>query len=154
MKQLEEYREQALSDIVSNQAIKDYLLNTVNSTVDGETLIMKNVFPYWKVPDVKTTAGNYIAMSVTVPNVENITVKNMAIKIGIWCHEKLVPCTVTVNGDVKKKLRYDLITKELNAIFNRSKKYGFDLKLYSMADSNPAPEYQGVIIVYRTGDFN
>ena len=150
MNKLSEYRQIAMSKIVNSQKIKDYLLNTSNSVADGKTLLMKNVFPFWKIPNIKTTAANYIVMSVNVPSIVNDTFKCMSLKIGILCHENMIECSV----DGKKYLRYDLIAEEIDELFNKNKDLGFKLHLTSVQDYNPVESYNGLVLMYNTEDFN
>jgi hypothetical protein len=150
--EIPEYRAKAMEKIATNQRIKDYLTDTVNSTVAPADLINRHIYPYWRIPGSTTTAKNFVLLSIYVPRVIDRTFKEVTVKVGAFSFDSTINCIDPDSG--KNRLRYDLLANELDEIFNGSDVFGMKLGLISTQETLLFDDCYGVILTYKTVDFN
>lgn len=146
------YRATAMDMISNNQKIKDYLTNRENSTVQSESLLFTQIFPYYFIPGTTQKGQSFITMVFRVPRVIDRTFKEIQIQIFIFSATKILPCVDTATG--KKRLRTDLIANEIDTMFNGSNSFGLKLELVSTDDISPLEDYFGTRLTYNCTEFN
>lgn len=146
------YRSEALKQIVNNKKIKELLLNKQDVTDDDSSLIGKYVFPYQFLPGTTEEAKSCITMLLSAPDVDSRSILCMKMIFYVFSHESLI-WTVDDNG--LQCLRYDLISEELDKMFNGSDAFGLKLHLVSRHDGYmPMDNFHGCQLIYETSDFN
>ena len=146
------YRSTALKQITGNQRIKDLLLNKDNATETDIDLVGHYVFPYQFLPGVTEEAKSCITMILSAPTVSNRSILRMKMIFYVFSHESLIWAP---DDDGVLCLRYDLISEELDKMFNGSDAYGLKMQLVSRHDGyNPMDNFHGCQLIYETNDFN
>lgn len=150
--EIPEFRSNAMMKIASNQRIKDYLTGNTGSTDSPQSLINKYIYPYWRVPGSMVSDKAFILLSVFAPHVIDRTFKDVTVEVGILVPEGGMMCVDPDSG--KTRLRFDLMANEIDKIFNGSTEFGMKLVLVSTRDYSPYSDCYGVILKYKTVDFN
>lgn len=146
------YRSTALQQIIENKKIKSLLLNTQDSVDSDVSMIGKYVFPYQFLPGTTEEAKSCITMLLSASDVSSRSILRMKMIFYVFCHESLL---WVKDDDGKMCLRFDLITEELDKMFNGSDAFGLKLQLVSRYDGYiPMDNFHGCQLIYETNEFN
>ena len=152
LSEFRKYRSSALKQIANNQKIKSLLLDKDQHVDDDMSLVGRYIFPYQFMPGVTEEAKTCITMLLTAPEVYNRSILRMRMIYYIFSHESLlwVP-----DNDGVMCLRFDLISEEIDKMFNGSDAFGLKLQLVSRYDGYiPMDNFHGCQLIYETNDFN
>lgn len=146
LEELSKYKIEIMKRLCLDTEIQSLILLS-ESQNQGREMMYKNIFPYAFVPNTVTNANTFICFDLEVQRVENRTFKDINILFWIFTHQSLMR---TDEG-----IRTDLIASEVDKILNGNKDLGLGtVELKKVLRVNPAKDYHGRTLVYRSVDFN
>ena len=146
LEELSKYKIEIMKRLCLSEKIQSLILLS-KSQNSGREMMYKNIFPYAFVPDTVTNAGTFICFDLEVQRVENRTFKDINILFWIFTHQSLM----RADGGI----RTDLIASEVDKILNGNRDLGLGtVELKKVLRVNPAKDYHGRSLVYRSVDFN
>lgn len=146
LEELSKYKIEIMKRLCLNSEIQSLILLS-KSQNQGREMMYKNIFPYAFVPDTVTNSSTFICFDLEVQRVENRTFKDINILFWIFTHQSLMR---TENG-----IRTDILANEIDKIMNGNKDLGLGtVDLKKVLRVNPAKDYYGRMLVYRSVDFN
>lgn len=147
LEQLPDYRTNIMSGICRSSEIIDLLRPSDNPDMPVIEMQYKYIFPYDHIVDTTTEAGAYLCFDIDVPRVIDRTFVDLSIYIWIIVHERYM---CVPNG-----LRLDRLGIAVEKLMNGSRDFGLGtVELKSFTRLNPAEQFHGRAMVYRTVDFN
>ena len=146
LEELSKYKIEIMKRLCLSEKIQSLILLS-KSQNSGREMMYKNIFPYAFVPDTVTNAGTFICFDLEVQRAKNRTFKDINILFWIFTHQSLIR---TENG-----IRTDILADEIDKILNGNKDLGLgSAELRKVLRINPAKDYHGRTLVYKTVDFN
>lgn len=146
LEELSKYKIEIMKRLCLNSKIQNLVL-LYESQNQGKEMMYRYIFPYAFVPDTVTSANTFICFDLEAQRVENRTFKDMNILFWIFTHQSLMR---TNDG-----IRTDLLANEIDKIMNGNKNLGLGtVELKKVLRVNPAKDYHGRTLIYRSVDFN
>lgn len=147
LEQLPDYRASLMSGICWSDEITSLLKPADNPDISVLDMQYKYIFPYDHMVDTTTKAGAYLCFDIDAPRVIDRIFVDLTIYIWIIVHER---CMRTPDG-----LLLDRLGIAVEKLMNGSREYGLGtVELKSFTRLNPAEQFHGRAMVYRTVDFN
>ena len=136
-----------MKSLCLSEKIQRLILLTPPNNTNGREMMYKNIFPYPYVPDTVVEANTFICFDMEVRRVQNRTFKDVSISFWTFTHQSLMR--------TKDGIRTDLLANEIDNIINGNRKFGLGtVELQSVTLMNPAKDYHGRTLIYRSVDFN
>lgn len=114
-----------------------------------DSLIYKNLYPFWKVVDTQTNADCYILVSVDLVGMNRVNTmfSNIHVNFRILCHQD------RMKMKNKNATRIDFLSMELRKLFNNQTKYGVGvLRLVSDVENILSEKYQYRDLTFHVTD--
>lgn len=149
LEELSKYKIEIMKRLCLSEKIQSLILlsEPQNTEYQGKEMMYKNIFPYAFVPDTVTSARTFICFDLEVQRVENRTFKDIDILFWTFTHQSLMR---TGEG-----VRPDLVANEIDKIINGNRDLGLGtVELKKVLGVNPAKDYHGRSLIYRSVDFN
>ena len=144
--ELSKYKIEIMKRLCLSKEIQSLILFS-ESENQGKEMMYKNIFPYAFIPDTVTDASTFICFDLEIQRVQNRTFKDINMLFWIFTHQSLMR---TENG-----IRTDIISNEVDKILNGNKNFGLGTsELKKVLRINPAKDYHGRSLIYKTVDFN
>lgn len=144
--ELSKYKIEIMKRLCLSDKIQSLILLS-KSQRNGREMMYKNIFPYAFVPDTVVNSNTFICFDLEVQRVQNRTFKDINILFWIFTHQSLM----RADGGI----RTDLIASEVDKILNGNRDLGLGtVELKKVLRVNPAKDYHGRNLVYRSVDFN
>jgi len=144
--ELSKYKIEIMKKLCSNNKIQS-LIMLYKTQNQGREMMYKNIFPYAFIPDTVTNASTFICFDLEVERVQNRTFKDINILFWIFTHQTLMR---TSEG-----IRTDILADEIDKIINGNRNLGLGtVELKKVLRVNPAKDYHGRSLLYRSVDFN
>ena len=144
--ELSKYKIEIMKRLCLNAKIQSLIL-LPESQKGGKEMMYKNIFPYSFVPDTVVNSSTFICFDLEIQRVENRTFKDINILFWIFTHQSLMR--------TNEGIRTDLIASEVDKILNGNRDLGLGtVELKKVLRVNPAKDYHGRNLVYRSVDFN
>lgn len=111
------YKQNAISEIINDP---DLVKAIDESATNPESLIKKNIFPYFRVPTLDAETRTYVNICMSYPELRYKTnyMRDVYLQVCIICHQDKMD---TEYGAT----RLDYIAAKMDEIFLNSRKYGF-----------------------------
>ena len=146
LEELSKYKIEIMKRLCLSKEIQSLILFS-ESENQGKEMMYKNIFPYAFIPDTVTDASTFICFDLEIQRVQNRTFKDINMLFWIFTHQSLMR---TENG-----IRTDIIANEVDKILNGNKNFGLGTsELKKVLRINPAKDYHGRSLIYKTVDFN
>ena len=146
LEELSKYKIEIMKRLCLSKEIQSLILFS-ESENQGKEMMYKNIFPYAFIPDTVTDASTFICFDLEIQRVQNRTFKDINMLFWIFTHQSLMR---TDNG-----IRTDIIANEVDKILNGNKNFGLGTsELKKVLRINPAKDYHGRTLIYKTVDFN
>ena len=146
LEELSKYKIEIMKRLCLSKEIQSLILFS-ESENQGKEMMYKNIFPYAFIPDTVTDASTFICFDLEIQRVQNRTFKDINMLFWIFTHQSLMR---TENG-----IRTDIIANEVDKILNGNKNFGLGTsELKKVLRINPAKDYHGRTLIYKTVDFN
>ncbi len=143
-----DYKNQLVSDIISNPEIVRLLNDNDEVLTSPEELIYTQIFPYEYVPETIEHGQTFVCCDVDVQRSLNKTFLSPVLYIWIFTHKSKLRLT---EGGV----RVDRIASEISKTINGSRYYGLgELNMYSSKRFAPINDYQGKVLTFHMTEFN
>lgn len=147
LEQLPDYRDEIMSGICQSDDIINLLRPENDPNMPIIDMQYKYIFPYDHMVNTTTEAGAYLCFDIDVPRVIDRTFVDLTIYIWIIVHERYMR--------MPDGLRLDKLGIAIEQLMNGSKDYGLGtVELKSFTRLNPAEQFHGRALVYKTVDFN
>jgi hypothetical protein len=146
-----EYKNQLLSEIVNNPLIEEAIASTAKDYIQGQgdTLIGRNVFPMFYVPDIQLESGTYIGCEAETIKVNAKNPSYHDIKITIW----VIAHRDSIYWPQKGCSRLDYISDKLRDMLQNSECYGYGtLNLTSNTSHLLNPKFSYRQLQFKTVD--
>lgn len=150
-----EYKRSAMAKLASTDSIVK-ALNAKSSSGDylepGD-LFYTHIFPYAFLPETVETAGAYITLEVSMPNVSTVNYffKDVLITFTIICHQDVMKMTDDEPLGSTGATRADYISVEIDKLFNKSTGMGrTELELVSNIEGAIDPVHRCRIMRFKT----
>ena len=144
--ELSKYKSKVMQMLCENPKIQVLILSKESLNPKKE-LMYKYVFPYAFVPDTVTNSSTFICFDIEVKRVENRSFKDLSIMFWIFSHQSILR--------TNEGVRTDVLADEVDKIMNGNKNLGLGtVELKTVGRVNPAKDYFGRTLVYRSVDFN
>ncbi len=144
--ELSKYKIELMKRLCLNSKIQSLILLS-ESQNQGKEMMYKYIFPYAFVPDTVTNSSTFICFDLEVQRVQNRTFKDINILFWIFTHHSLMR---TSEG-----IRTDVLANEVDKILNGNSDLGLGtVELKKVLRVNPAKDYHGRHLVYKSVDFN
>lgn len=116
---------------------------------ESESLVYKNIFPFYYIPETQTEAKSYVVLKVDFPRRIDKMYKNVRVYILIFCHQDIMQVQ-NANGT-----RIDLMSEVVESLFNTRDDFGFgEMVLSSDCEVNINNTYRGREMIFTVEDFN
>lgn len=146
LEELSKYKIKIMKALCMSRSIQQLIL-LKESVNEGREMMYTNIFPYSFIPDTVTKASTFICFEIEVKRVLNRTFKDINILFWIFSHQSLIR--------TEEGIRPDVLANEVDKMFNGNRDLGLgttELKLVTLI--NPAKDYHGRTLVYKSTDFN
>lgn len=144
--ELSKYKIEIMKRLCLESKIQNLILLS-ESQINGREMMYKNIFPYAFIPDTITNASTFICFDLEVERVQNRTFKDINILFWTFTHQTLMR---TSEG-----IRTDILASEIDKIINGNRNLGLGtVELKKVLRVNPAKDYHGRSLIYRSVDFN
>jgi len=141
------YRDEIMEGLCKCDTIVNLIRPKDQPDLRSADLAYKYIFPYDRLIDKTTEAGTYICFDIVAPRTVNRSFTDFRIYIWVIAHERTMR--------TPKGLVTDLLCIEIDKLMNGSKSFGLGQTYLTTWDRfNPAEDFHGRSLVYRTYDFN
>lgn len=142
-----EYRDTIVQQLIKSDKIIKLLGTDESRPTKPSDMVYKYLFPYNRIIDKTTEAGNYLCFDIVAPRIINRAFTDFRIYFWIISHDRWM--------QTPKGLAGDLLSIEIENIMNGSRKFGLGTtELTGWDVFTPAENFYGRILTYRTVDFN
>lgn len=150
MEQLDElfdYKNQLIGDLLTREDIVKLIREDL-TTETAEELVYTQVFPYEYIPQTVQEGHTFICCDVDIDTVFSQTYLSATLYIWVFTHRSRLKLP---EGGVRTDKLASCIADAINGSFN----YGLGrLKLHAVKRFAPMDDFQGKVMIFRTGDFN
>lgn len=150
-----EYKRAAMAKLASTDTIVKALnaKSPSGESLEPGDLFYTHLFPYTYLPDVVETAGAYITLEVSMPNVStvNYSFKDVLITFTIICHQDVMKMTDDEPLGATGATRADYLSVEIDKLFNNSAGMGrTELELVSNVEGAIDPVHRCRMMRFKT----
>lgn len=145
--ELSSYKIEIMKTICLNENIISLLRPSNKPGMTGKDMMYKYIFPYVFINDTITEVSTFICFDLSVPRVQNRTFKDVTMDFWIFTHDSLMRC--------ESGLRLDTLASLVDRLLNGNRNFGLgEVSLKTVKRCHVAKDYYGIILTYRTVDFN